>query len=133
MDQHIVDTMKECTQGSLDNTIKFPEVVGKLTACGVESYHVDLYRSEKTCYLPDGESLVEPMTLSELPIAPGFSAEGVQSAVRDSQQGRITYVEFLDRIREAGTTQYFVYLSGRCAVYIGRNGSEHVERFPQVM
>jgi uncharacterized protein YbcV (DUF1398 family) len=133
MERRVMDTIKECTQGSLSGAIKFPEVVGRLTDCGVESYHVDLYRSEKTYYLPDGESLVEPMTLPEVSIAPGFSAEGVQSAIRDSQQGRITYVEFLECIREAGTTQYFVYLSGRCAVYIGRDGSEYVERFPQVM
>ena len=34
----------------------FPAIVGKLIEAGVERYHADLVRSEKTFYLPNGES-----------------------------------------------------------------------------
>ena len=130
MDNTMVAVMHECAERSLAGSIAFPEVVGKLTACGVESYHVDLYRGEETFYLPSGESHVETMTLPPLTTAVDFDAQGVQEAIRESQQGRIKYVDFLHRITAAGTTQYFVYFTGRCAVYVGRDGSRHVEHFP---
>lgn len=131
MDNSITAVLHECAHGSLTGTITFPEVVGKLMGVGVESYHTDLYRREHTYYLPDGDSHVEPLEVLPTPIAQEFSAQGVADAVRDSQQGKIKYREFLTRITAAGAVRYFVYLTGRCAVYIGRDGSEHVERFPQ--
>jgi uncharacterized protein YbcV (DUF1398 family) len=126
-----IEAMRECAQGSLAGLLTFPEVVGKLMACGVESYHADLYRSEITYYLPSGESHVEKAEHSPASVATEFSAESVAAAVRDIQQTKQTYRDFLVRIMQAGTTQYFVYLTGKCVVYIGRDGSEHVERFPQ--
>jgi uncharacterized protein YbcV (DUF1398 family) len=35
----------EAARGTLDGTLSFPEVVGKLLAAGVEYYHVDLRRA----------------------------------------------------------------------------------------
>lgn len=131
MNSATIDVMRECAQGSLSGVLTFPEVVGKLIVCGVESYHADLYRSEITYYLPSGESHVETLEHVPAPIATHFSAQSVAEAVLDSQHGKQTYRDFLVRIMQAGTTQYVVYLTGHCAVYIGRDGSEHVERFPQ--
>ncbi len=130
MDTSTMDSIRECAQGSLAGRMTFPEAVRKLTASGVETYHTDLYRLEHTYYLPSGESQVEPVEIAPAPIAAKFSAQEVADAVRDSQQGRQTYRDFLVRIMAAGTTQYFVYLAGKCVVYIGRDGSEHAERFP---
>jgi hypothetical protein len=33
----------EAARGTLDGTLSFPEVVGKLLAAGVEYYHVDWF------------------------------------------------------------------------------------------
>ena len=52
--------MQECTARSDSGTLTFPEVVKKLMDAGVEQYHADLLRSEKTYYMPDGESCVTP-------------------------------------------------------------------------
>ena len=122
--------IQECTAGSDAERITFPEVVGQLVGAGVERYHADLVRAEKTYYLPDGESRV----LAAKPVASApaaaFSAAGVESAVRAIQAGRIGYGAFCDRIAAAGCVDYTVSLAGRRAVYNGRTGESYVEPFP---
>ncbi|MGA9658183.1 MAG: DUF1398 family protein, partial [Asticcacaulis sp.] len=105
-------------------------VVGRLMAVGVERYHTDLQRSEKTYFLPTGESyLLATHTISETP-APQFSAEGVAAAVRQIQAGKIHYIRFCEDIMRAGCVGYIVSLSGQRAVYYGRSGETYVEPFP---
>lgn len=124
--------MQATTEGSLDGTLTFPEVVQMLMAEGVESYHVDLVRQEKTFYMPNGESYVEKMTLPTYALADGFSAEQVVASLRAIQNKEISYMEFLRLIMKAGTTHYIVFLVGRRALYFGRKGEFHVEEFPGV-
>lgn len=130
MDAHAIDVMQECTKGSDDERLMFPQIVTKLMEAGVEQYHADLRRAEKTYYMPDGEShVVASAPIASAPAA-GFSAAGVESAVRASQTQKIGYREFCERIAEAGCVGYVVSLAGRRAVYFGRTGDSHVERFP---
>jgi len=126
-----LEILDECSQRSYAGTIAFPEVVSKLVGVGIETYHADLYRSEKTYYLPTGESHIVSTPTPDTPVAGDFCASAVADAVWASQRGEIKYVEFLRRILAAGTTQYFVYLTGKRAVYIGRDGNEHIEHFPK--
>ncbi len=130
MKTEAAETMVECTKASDDERITFPEVVGKLMAAGVERYHADLTRSEKTYYMPDGEAL----TLAAAPIAAippdMFSAAGVAAAIRAIQSGTIKYKRFCEDIAAAGCVGYFVSLAGRRAIYYGRSGDMHVELFP---
>ena len=51
-----IQVLDECSERSVAGTITFPEVVGKLMAVGIESYHADLYRREKTYYSANGDS-----------------------------------------------------------------------------
>jgi uncharacterized protein YbcV (DUF1398 family) len=122
--------MRDCSDKSAAENMPFPEVVRRLTECGVESYRTDLYRSTRTFYMPNGESQEVEMEIPPVAIADGFSDQGVIDALQDIQQKKIGYVEFLQRIGAAGTTNYFVYLTGRCALYLGREGGQHLERFP---
>ena len=124
--------MHECSSGSIDGSMAFPNVVSKLAAIGCEQYHADLRRQEKTYYVPDGESHVEPLPPASRSIAPTFSADGIVDALRAIQAGQISYVEFLGRIVAAGCVGYLVYVAGRRAIYLGRNGDMHVEHFPPV-
>lgn len=123
--------MKQTTAGSLSGTMSFPEVVETLIGEGVESYHADLVRLEKTFYLPNGETLVEPLKFEPAPIGTEFDQEAVVSSIRAIQLRDITYTEFLLRIMKAGTTAYFVFLNGKNAMYYGRKGEFYVENFPQ--
>ena len=130
MQEHVASTMQECTDASDQERISFPEVVMKLIQAGVERYHADLLRAEKTYYLPSGEShRVEAAPIAAVPPA-AFTAEGVAAAVRAIQQQQIKYREFCERIARAGCVGYLVSLAGRRAVYYGRTGDSYVEPFP---
>ena len=97
---------------------------------GVERYHADLARGEKTYYMPDGAS--HTIANAALAMAPAldFSAAGVESALRAIQAGKIKYCEFCARIAAAGCVGYMVSLTGRRAVYYGRTGEIFTEYFP---
>lgn len=130
MDHHAIEVIERSTQGSLSGVLSFPEVVGMLQGIGVACYHVDFLRAEKTSYLRNGESHVEPMPMPAQPIVQEFSAAGVAAAVRASQTEGLPFPEFLVRARQSGCIGYFAYLDGRRVIYAGRGGDEHVEHFP---
>lgn len=129
MDQKTVAILHECASRSDAGTITFGEVVGKLTQAGVERYHTDLCRAEHLYYMPGGETHVERMP-AQSQAAEEFSDAGVDAAVRTIQRGEIVYQEFVRRILAAGCVNYFVYIAGRQALYFGRKGEVHVEKFP---
>jgi uncharacterized protein YbcV (DUF1398 family) len=120
----------ECTHASDNEVSLFPQIVARLMAAGVERYHADLVRFEKTYYLPDGCSEVVPCQAVEVPAAVSFNASEVEAAVRASQKQEIGYREFCRRVTRAGCVGYQVSLAGRRAVYYGRSGQTHVEHFP---
>ena len=129
MNETAIATMENCMQKSFNAEVRFPEVVAALIGAGVESYHADLYRWENTYYLPDGGSHTVPMPGNHGPIASALSGADVEKAVRTVQRGEMDYKTFLKAIMAAGTAGYWVYLQGARAVYVGRNGDQHVERF----
>ncbi len=131
MKKETMEIMHECTKRSSLGSIRFPEAVKRLAMAGVELYHADLMRSEKTYYLPDGDSHIEPMTLpAPIDASKEFSAEEVTKAIKAIQREEILYPEFLKRIISAGCAFYFVSILGRRAVYFGRSGDNHIEYFP---
>ena len=122
--------IQACASGSLNGTITFPEVIRQLTEIGVERYHADYSRQETTYYLPDGGSLVVSVRHPAQPIAEAFSSTLVEAAIRQSQRGQIAYTEFLKQTMAAGCIGYFVQITGRRALYFGRQGDLHLEPFP---
>lgn len=132
MDAHVRSVAQECTKASDDDRITFPEVVMKLIDAGVERYHADLVRSEKTYYMPNGEFEVVPNAQIDSLFARDFAAGEVAEAIRAIQAQTIKYRDFCDRIAAAGCVGYFVFLDGRRAVYYGRAGDTHVEHFPGI-
>jgi uncharacterized protein YbcV (DUF1398 family) len=130
MDAQVKDVVVEATRASDEERVTFGEVVLKLMQAGVERYHADLLRGEKTYYLPGGESEVVAGDPTSVMPAHEFSASGVEAAVRDIQGGKIQYRAFCARIAGAGCVGYHVSLVGQRAVYYGRTGDSHVEWFP---
>jgi uncharacterized protein YbcV (DUF1398 family) len=126
-----IEVLKNEMAGSLAGTIAFPAVVRTLVAEGVESYHADLVRLEKTFYTPGGKTHVEKLDFPTRPIGKEFDHAEVLAALRASQAGVQEYPEFLRRVMDAGTTSYTVFLNGRRAIYFGRKGEFHVEEFPR--
>jgi uncharacterized protein YbcV (DUF1398 family) len=132
MDKTIANIMKECTVGSDEARLTFPQVVMKLMGAGVERYHADLVRAEKVYYLPDGESLMVASASVAGPFAKVFSGAGIEAAIRKIQTGAITYKTFCEDVAAAGCVAYIVSMAGRRAVYYGRSGETFVEPFPSV-
>jgi uncharacterized protein YbcV (DUF1398 family) len=120
----------ECTRGSDEGRLSFPEVVRKLAEAGVERYHTDLVRAEKVYYQPKGDYCVTACAAIKEEPAGEFSAAGVEMAIRAVQRGAIQYIEFCRNILAAGCVGYIVSLTGRRVVYYGRTGDTHIEPFP---
>lgn len=130
MTSGVKDVVRECTVASDEGRMRFPEVVARLTSAGIERYHADLMRHEKTYYLPDGASEVVPAMAVDVVPARDFAAAGVIDAIRAVQAGTISYRAFCEQVMRAGCVSYDVSLAGRRAVYHGRTGDSHVEWFP---
>jgi len=130
MDDSVKAVMEDCTRASDEERMSFPEVVGRMMAASVESYHTDMLRAERTFYMPDGESYVVPTHRAAATPARDFVPAGVEAAIRATQSGRIGYRDFCEDILRAGCVGYIVSFPGRRAVYFGRTGDFHVEQFP---
>lgn len=131
MNPKIKEVLIECTRASDEERMSFGQVVTKLIGAGVERYHADLVRSERTYHLPNGESEVVPNAIIETTPAPEFSAAGVEAAVKAIQAGAIQYKAFCERVMAAGCVGYLVSMAGHRVVYYGRTGDNHVEWFPR--
>ncbi|MBX9654833.1 DUF1398 family protein [bacterium] len=130
MDQNQAFVVFDIVRGSLTGEMAFPDVVGRLMEVGVERYHADYSRQEKTFYCANGESLVVTVPYARFPTGGTFSVTKVQEAVRQSQRNEHTYLDFVEKTMAAGCVGYFVQITGRRALYFGRNGESHVELFP---
>lgn len=122
--------LETAAAASIRGTMKFPQIVGMLADAGVERYHADYSRHEKTFYLPDGDSHVTTIAMPVPPVSARFDAAAVEAAIRASQRGACDYPEFVRRTTAAGCVGYFVQITGRRAIYFGRDGETHVEPFP---
>lgn len=120
-----------CSKESLEKNLPFPEVVRRLSEAGVEHYFADLIRKNKIHYGMNGDVHSVSMPFEGLGSIPEeFDAEAVRMSLGAIQRREISYPQFLRQIMEAGTWSYHVFLKGRCAVYFGRSGEFHIERFP---
>jgi uncharacterized protein YbcV (DUF1398 family) len=126
-----VSVILEANRLAFADQMTFPQSVAALKKIGVERYVADLVRLEKTHYSACGDSVSEPLPLSDVPaIAEAFSADRVVAALQAIQQRQSAYPQFLRQIMEAGCVLYWVFLDGRKALYLGRRGEFHVENFP---
>jgi uncharacterized protein YbcV (DUF1398 family) len=120
----------EASRAAITGEMTFPQIVGRLKELGIERYHADYSRQEKTFYFASGASMVAPLPCEDYRMGVEFSAADVKAAVTQSQRGEHSYPEFLRKTMAAGCVGYFVQIAGRRALYFGRNGETHVEIFP---
>jgi uncharacterized protein YbcV (DUF1398 family) len=130
MNAEQVAVLEGCAKGALSGELTFPDIVGRLSEIGVERYHADYSRREITYYMPDGNSLVVAVPHADHTTGLEFSPSAVEEAVRQSQRNEHTYLDFIRKTMNAGCVGYFVQITGRRAIYLGRNGESHVEHFP---
>jgi uncharacterized protein YbcV (DUF1398 family) len=125
------DEVIRLARATLDGSMPFPDIVGKLVAAGVESYHVDYATCSFTFYGASGAAVTAPITIENLPpIAEGFDFAALKAAILDSQQHGQKFRDFCGRAMRAGVQGYFAFLRGKRVAYFGRQGDQHVEWFP---
>lgn len=126
-----------CAQNCLDaaeaNAMPFLDIIGKLIEAGFESYAIDFRRSTAIYYLPSGESIELRFPADEVAVEAGFNDDALQGAILEAQMlaPGYSYKGFRRKAKRAGCAGYLVSFLGRRAVYFGRTGDTHVERFPQ--
>ena len=125
-----IEVMRYALHESESGKLTFPQVIAALAAENIEGYYKDLIRREVTYYLAEGGTHTEPMTLPAHPIPEAFSPDTLVAAIRAAQRDELRYPEFIIRAMQAGTAAYRVFITGRRAIYFGRQGDLHVEHFP---
>jgi uncharacterized protein YbcV (DUF1398 family) len=129
-----INVMNDCTLGSFQGRMPFPQVVQNLRSIGVESYVVDLSQLCKTYYGSQGGFYEEKLPdFDKVDIPSTFQADLVKQALRDIQQQKISYLSFLKLIMEAGVSRYEVFIDGRQTIYLSRKGEFHIEIFPSFL
>lgn len=126
-----LEVLKQTVEGSLNGTLKFPQIVGMLLDQKVEAYHVDFVKAENRYYNAEGEYEMISLQAKYPNAASEFSAALVSAAIKKSQQGLIDYKTFVKEVMAAGCVYYIAYLSGKRVIYLGRNGDHHIEYFPK--
>ncbi len=125
------DAVCSLAKATLDGSMPFPQIVGKLIEEGVEYYHVDYVDQSFTFYSSAGSMVRAPLSFEGLPaIADNFDTTALRAAIMDSQQHGQKFRAFCERVIGAGVNGYFAFLRGQRVVYLGRQGDEHIEWFP---
>ncbi|QIL72267.1 DUF1398 family protein [Diaphorobacter sp. HDW4B] len=128
MDADVITSLATAT---LDGSLPFPEIVGKLLSQGVEYYHVDYASNSFTFYSQAGATIHAGLVFEGLPgIATEWNLAALKAAIVDSQQHGQDFRQFCVRAKRAGVQGYFAFLRGRRVLYLGRAGDQHVEWFP---
>lgn len=130
MTPEMIAVAHQCTIGSSEARLSFPQVLAALGDAGIERYDADLVRGTKTYFAADGSSTVVEDDPAGAPTAAVFDGAQIVEAIRKSQAQAIDYRTFCRLVAEAGCAGYHVSLPGRRAVYYGRAGDVHVEHFP---
>lgn len=117
-------TATEKIQQAYASAKNYPDLAAKLIAAGVLSYVVDVSSKIILYRLADGETQLHEKTDPPVAIAHNFNDELTVKAIRDNQQGKTTYPEFMQDIANAGVRFYEATLNGKSprVTYIGIGG-----------
>jgi uncharacterized protein YbcV (DUF1398 family) len=130
MNETRLSNIRATLEASNQGHIHFGQVIGQLTAAGVEAYHVDYRSGRTTCYLSDGSTTDFGFERPQEGIASAFDGLALRAAIVEAQQGHVMYPEFKSLSQRAGCAAYTVWIAGRHVVYTGRRGEAHIEHFP---
>lgn len=102
----------------------YPELAAKLIESGILSYTVEVAAGLMLYRLADGKTIFHDSDASPKAITAQFNTEQVIKAIRDNQQGRSTFPEFMEAIAVAGVRFYEATLNGdkRRVTYMGSGG-----------
>jgi hypothetical protein len=108
----------------------FPRGSKKLADIGTERYIIDLVGIKKLYYGTNNQTYIGSFEFEASKVKQKFNQEEIKKTISDIQQNKINYQTFLHRIIAAGCSHYEVFITGKKAIYFGRDGSHHIELFP---
>lgn len=102
----------------------YPDLAKKLAQAGVQSYTVDVSSSIILYQLAEGETELHSQSISPRVIVDAFDQELTIKAIRDNQQGKTDYSQFMEDMATAGVRFYCAMLTGasKRVVYVGIGG-----------
>lgn len=109
----------------------FPVLAEVLRQAGVQMNRWSL-PSCQSVYLMNEGSVVQqgsPLVTGTHDI-PKFDREALITAIRTDQDGRSTFIEFLDAAWKSGVVGYDVDFTGRKVIYYGSTGESYLEEYP---
>ncbi|MBO9700432.1 MAG: DUF1398 family protein [Sporocytophaga sp.] len=103
----------------------YPDLVKNLIGIGVQSYSVEVSSGIILYRFVGGENILHGAVSIPREISESFNRQLVLNALKDTQEGRTTYPEFMDDIAFAGVRFYEATLNGnnKRVTYIGIGGS----------
>jgi uncharacterized protein YbcV (DUF1398 family) len=106
------------------NVRSYPELVANMRRIGMHSYTVDVASQAMVYRSLDGDLLQRAGRPGATPVTAAFSAEGVKTAIRRSQQGETDYETFMQEIHAAGVRRYEAVIAGPRprVIYFGADG-----------
>ncbi|WPU94941.1 DUF1398 family protein [Mucilaginibacter sabulilitoris] len=102
----------------------YPELAAKLIDAGILSYTVEVAAGLMFYRLANGETIFHGNNAEAHSIATTFNHDEVVKTIRDNQQGKTTYPEFMEGIANAGVRFYEATLQGdrKRVTYMGTGG-----------
>ena len=109
----------------------YPELVRGLIKINMQSYTVDVSSSTILYRFAGGNNILHQGEGNIRQIAEKFNSDETFKAIKDNQQGKTTYPEFMNGIAEAGVRFYEATLNGdnKRVTYIG-SGGHYEETIP---
>ncbi len=103
----------------------YPELAKALAEIGVQSYTVDVSTGTILYRFLEGNTVLHEGQGTIRHIAEKFNLDETVETLRSSQQGKITYPEFMMGIAKSGVRFYEATLNGnkKRVTYIGTGGS----------
>jgi len=116
--------LHEQIKESYKTSKNYPELVKALIAIGVQSYTVDVYTGTILYRFAEGVNVLHAEQASRK-IEELFNEELTVRAIRENQQGKTTFPEFMENIAGAGVRFYEATLTGtkKRVTYIGSGGN----------
>jgi uncharacterized protein YbcV (DUF1398 family) len=133
MNTNAMDVARATLEGSESGEMNFPQGVQMLMQAGFDGYAVDLRRSARIYYMPDGEVIELATAPTSAPVAERFDAAVVREAIREAQTmvPGYTYAGFCAKVAGAGCAGYLVPFPGRRVLYYGSHRRDPYGALPR--
>ncbi|MVM28731.1 DUF1398 domain-containing protein [Spirosoma sp. HMF4905] len=124
-------SIEELVKQAYATAKNYPDLAQKLVDAGVQSYTVEVSSSSILYRLAEGETLLHATVMEPRPITTTFDEAGTIQAIRDNQQGKTDYPQFMSEIAQAGVRFYDAILTGlnKRVIYVGIGG-HYDEKIP---